>query len=393
MGIVGGSTSGRWTHRAIGASAAVLIAWGSLRATAIAASASAAADTAAAAALYEPVAPNSGSSTAPATSAAPSSGDYAAGASGAADPTAGAAGSDGSALTGSAAPDADPADAASLASPPDASTPSGASASAPDAETPLPTVNSPSSSPASPHVTTKTVIVPASMPAPAYVKAAAAPASTTEIPQSANGPGSSNDPASAPVNDPSSAGDPGSSNDPGSSDAQPGTAEIDNQATNSQIITYEQAQQNPQRIDPQLHSLQEFINEGDESSPLGVQLREDQRKLDDGEVANGLLIVGVDKHSAAANAGLHPLRRTGHDVAEGLAIAAAMFFPPAVLAVPIVASVNMGETYDMIIGVDGSRVTNYLDFEDRMRDIQPGEIVYLSIVRNGQRVQVPVHVQ
>jgi len=172
-----------------------------------------------------------------------------------------------------------------------------------------------------------------------------------------------------------------------------GTAEIDNQATNSQIITYEQAQQNPQLIDPQLHSLQEFINEGDESSPLGVQLREDQRKLDDGEVANGLLIVGVDKHSAAANAGLHPLRRTGHDVAEGLAIAAAMFFPPAVLAVPIVASVNMGETYDMIIGVDGSRVTNYLDFEDRMRDIQPGEIVYLSIVRNGQRVQVPVHVQ
>ena len=30
---------------------------------------------------------------------------------------------------------------------------------------------------------------------------------------------------------------------------------------------------------------------------------------------------------------------------------------------------------------------------DQMRDVQPGEIVYLSIVRNGQRVQVHVHVQ
>jgi hypothetical protein len=220
------------------------------------------------------------------------------------------------------------------------------------------------------------------MPAPAYIKAAAAaPSSTTEIPQSAASSASSS-------NDPASSGDPASPNEP-----EPGTAEIDNDATNSQIITYEQAQQNPQLIDPQLHSLQEFINEGDETSPLGVQLREDQRKLSDGEVANGLMIVGVDKRSAAATAGLHPLQHTGHDVAEGLAIAAAMFFPPAVLAVPIVASVNMGETYDMIIGVDGSRVTNYLDFEDRMRDIQPGEIVYLSIVRNGKRVQVPVHIQ
>jgi S1-C subfamily serine protease len=207
------------------------------------------------------------------------------------------------------------------------------------------------------------------VPAPPYIKPDAnAAASATEIPQSADSP-------------------------PSSSEPEPGTAEIDNDATNAQIVTYEQAQQNPQLIDPQLHSLQEFMNEGDQTSPLGLQLREDQRKLDSGEVANGLIVVGVQQRSAAATAGLHPLRRTGHDVAEGLAIAAALFFPPAVLAVPLIDQVNVGETYDMIIGVDGTRVTNYLDFEDRMRDIQPGEIVYLSVVRNGQRVQIPVHVQ
>jgi S1-C subfamily serine protease len=213
------------------------------------------------------------------------------------------------------------------------------------------------------------VIAPESTPAPPYVKPDAnAAASITEIPQSADSP-------------------------PSSSEPEPGTAEIDNDATNAQIVTYEQAQQNPQLIDPQLHSLQEFMNEGDQTSSLGLQLREDQRKLNSGEVAKGLIVVGVQQRSAAATAGLHPLRRTGHDVAEGLAIAAALFFPPAVLAVPLIDQVNVGESYDMIIGVDGTRVTNYLDFEDRMRDIQPGEIVYLSVVRNGQRVQIPVHVQ
>jgi S1-C subfamily serine protease len=53
---------------------------------------------------------------------------------------------------------------------------------------------------------------------------------------------------------------------------------------------------------------------------------------------------------------------------------------------------QVGESYDMIIGVDGSRVTNFLDFQDRMRDLQPGEIVYLSVVRNGKRLQVTLPV-
>ncbi len=123
---------------------------------------------------------------------------------------------------------------------------------------------------------TKTVIVPDSMPAPEPPPAQASePPTTTEIPQSVSGP-------------------------------QPGTAEID--PANAQIVTYQQAQENPQMIDPQLHTLQEFINEGDETSPLGVELREDQRKLNSGEVANGLLVVGVQRRSPAALAGLRAVQ-------------------------------------------------------------------------------------
>ncbi|MGH7932013.1 MAG: PDZ domain-containing protein [Candidatus Binataceae bacterium] len=156
-------------------------------------------------------------------------------------------------------------------------------------------------------------------------------------------------------------------------------------------MNYEQYQ-NPEAIDPQIGSLREFIAEGDETSPLGIELRESRRKLNSDEEADGLLIVGVVSGSPAAKAGLRAYQRTVHDILQGVAVAGALAFPPAILAVPIVEQIHVGESYDMIIGVDGSRVTNFLDFEDHLREMQPGEIVYLSIVRNGQRMQVPVDV-
>ncbi|MGH9645308.1 MAG: hypothetical protein ACRD4E_00705, partial [Bryobacteraceae bacterium] len=48
--------------------------------------------------------------------------------------------------------------------------------------------------------------------------------------------------------------------------------------------------------------------------------------------------------------------------------------------------------YDLIIGVDGARVTNFLDFYYCMREVQPGELIYLNLLRNGHRVQVPIHI-
>jgi S1-C subfamily serine protease len=37
-------------------------------------------------------------------------------------------------------------------------------------------------------------------------------------------------------------------------------------------------------------------------------------------------------------------------------------------------------------------VTNFLDFEDRMRDLQPGDLVYLNVLRDGKRMQVTMPV-
>jgi hypothetical protein len=312
MKIAGGSIRRRIAYRVIAATAAILIV--TLNRRAVAADARPA-DSSAAAALYESEAPD-------ATALSRAKGTAAAG-------TRTASAADDSSDSSSAVPADDSA-------PPPAKLP------------PAP-------------VTTETVIVPASMPAPTYVKQSAGmPPSTTEIPQHDAGP-------------------------------QPGTAEIDSNAPDTQSADY--AAQHPEQIDPQLHSLQEFMSEDDQRSPLGMQLREDQRKLNSGEVATGLLVVGIEQHSAAAIAGLHAVNHTPHDVVNGLAVAASLFFPPAVLVIPIAEQMSLGESYDMIIGVDGTRVTNYLDFEDRLRDVQPGEIVYLSVVRDGKRLQVPVHVQ
>ena len=250
-----------------------------------------------------------------------------------------------------------------------APSPDGARAAPPDGTSatavPAASVAAPEASPAAPPAApnsaaadSSTIMVPDSMPAPAYVNQnGAIPPATTVIPGNTGVA-------------PADGGDP---------------------ADENQIINYE-AQQNPQLIDPQLHSLQEFMEEGSETSPLGIEVREDQRKLKDGEVADGLLVVGVVTGSPAAKAGLHPYRRTARNILEGAAIAASFVFPPAVVAVPMIESVNLGESYDLIIGIDGARVSNFLDFEEHMRDVQPGEIVYLSVVRNGRRVQLPVPV-
>jgi PDZ domain len=157
----------------------------------------------------------------------------------------------------------------------------------------------------------------------------------------------------------------------------------------SQVVNYEANQQMPLN-EPQLHSLQEFMNEGVNTSPLGVELQEGARRSKNGREVDGLLVVALQPGSPAERAGVQAGHREAHDVLEGAAVAASLVFPPAVLAVPVIETIQLGENYDLIIGVDGNRVTNFMDFQDQLREAQPGETVYLNILRSGKRLQVPV---
>jgi len=160
-------------------------------------------------------------------------------------------------------------------------------------------------------------------------------------------------------------------------------------SSGSQIVNYQENQQMPLN-EPQLHSLQEFMNEGVNTSPLGVELQEGARRTKNGREVDGLLVVALQPGSPAELAGVQAGHRVAHDVLEGAAVAASLVFPPAVLAVPVIETIQLGENYDLIIGVDGNRVTNFMDFQDQLRDAQPGETVYLNILRSGKRLQVPV---
>ena len=142
-----------------------------------------------------------------------------------------------------------------------------------------------------------------------------------------------------------------------------------------------------------LGTMRDFMAEGEpERSTIGIEMREARKKLKTGEESDGLLIVKVERNSAAAKAGLKAYQRMGHNVLTGAAIGAAMVFPPAILVLPVIDYTEVGESYDMIIGIDGNRVSTFIDFEERMRNIQPGELVYLNVVRNGKRLQIPVPV-
>jgi PDZ domain len=143
---------------------------------------------------------------------------------------------------------------------------------------------------------------------------------------------------------------------------------------------------------------EQLESEGELSTTFGMQLREARRTLRSGEEANGLLITAVEKKSPAAAVGLHAYSHGVHDALTGVGIVGALvlFMVPggqfAILLIPVLGSMQVGESYDMIIGVDGTRVTNFLDFQDSLHDLQPGEVIYLSVVRNGKRVQVTMPV-
>jgi hypothetical protein len=172
--------------------------------------------------------------------------------------------------------------------------------------------------------------------------------------------------------------------------SQPVNSQPSNQSDDVRRYEEEQSGMPPE----QLKSLQQFDSEGELSTPFGMQLREAKRTLKSGEDADGLLITAVAKGSPADNVGLRAYTHGIHDALAGAAIAG-MMVPGgqfAILLLPVLDYMQVGESYDMIIGVDGSRVTNFLDFQDRMRYLQPGELIYLSVLRDGKRIQVTMPV-
>jgi hypothetical protein len=165
------------------------------------------------------------------------------------------------------------------------------------------------------------------------------------------------------------------------------------QASGAQSSSEQQLEQDPDaELPPHVYSLQDFINQGVDESPLGLELREDCTKFEDHEKVCGLAVLEVRRDSPAEKAGVKRYTALTHDLLDGASVAAALVFPPAIVAVAVIDQSGIGETFDLVIGVDGRRVRHILDFQDLTSNVKPGDTVYLTIVRDGRRVQLPVQI-
>jgi S1-C subfamily serine protease len=144
-----------------------------------------------------------------------------------------------------------------------------------------------------------------------------------------------------------------------------------------------------------LQGLNDYINtnaEPIEISQLGILARDGLATLDDGEKIAGVTVVDVSPKGAAANAlGTHEVSHMLVGGALlGAGVASAVLFPPALIGVLMLANSHVGMSYDLVIGVDGSRVRNTMEFLQSVADARSGDTLYLAIVRRGRRVQISV---
>ena len=216
-----------------------------------------------------------------------------------------------------------------------------------------------------------------------------ATSATVEIPPAPKDP---EPPATAPA-------EPGSSDGAAASDsAQDPPPSVDppqtQQSVDQQPQPFDQQTDEATQADlpPHVYSLQDFVSQGIDESPLGIELREDCTKLESHEKVCGLAVLQVRSGSPADHAGVKRYTALTHDLLDGASVAAALVFPPAIVAVAVIDQTGVGESFDLVIGVDGRRVRHILDFQDMTTNIRPGDTVYLTIVRQGKRIQLPVQI-
>lgn len=141
----------------------------------------------------------------------------------------------------------------------------------------------------------------------------------------------------------------------------------------------------------------ELPNENYYIPSLGLQVRAAVGRVSDQLVVPGLAVVSVAPDTPAAKAGLRALKAEPNRSREGaltlVAVVTGIFFPPALYlwALSMNDENRIGKACDLIIGVDGTRVAHVLDLDQELRAVKPGDVVYLNVLRNGKRAQVPLY--
>lgn len=113
--------------------------------------------------------------------------------------------------------------------------------------------------------------------------------------------------------------------------------------------------------EPRPQGALEYMETSEQVSVFGIEVCVD-RRIAEREI-QGLLVIDIEAGSPGALAGLRPPVRS-----------------------------VLSQSYDLIIGIDGARVSNFVDLWNGLRMVQPGEVVYFNLLRDGHRIQLPMKV-
>jgi len=145
----------------------------------------------------------------------------------------------------------------------------------------------------------------------------------------------------------------------------------------------------------QLEPIREYVNsdpdspEADEFPALGVGVINGKGTLQGGQRFEGAEIIYVVPGSPGEMAGLAGRRpRTEMLIAAGI-LMASMVCPPVIL-VSSALGTKIAEFDDFVIAADGLRIHDVVEFGAALKQAKPGEIVYLTVIRNGKRKQVQI---
>jgi len=128
---------------------------------------------------------------------------------------------------------------------------------------------------------------------------------------------------------------------------------------------------------------------------LGISVFRSEAELVTGQQLNGLAVATVDEKSLAFEGGIRAQRiKVGRAAAEVgatvLLLGAAAVFPPAVFGVPLLARMSAPKAYDVIVAVDAERVQDLNELEEHLRNAKTGETIYMTLIRDGRRVQLSI---
>jgi hypothetical protein len=128
---------------------------------------------------------------------------------------------------------------------------------------------------------------------------------------------------------------------------------------------------------------------------LGISVFNGSGKLVSGQVLSGLVVTTVDQWGVGYAGGIRGqhLQISRASAQLGVivfVVGAAAIFPPAMLGIPLLAKMPSPKISDVIVAVDAERIRDVSELGDYLRNTKAGETLYLTIIRDGRRVQLGV---